>query len=492
MCLRRRPKQSRRTREISNNGLLQPYSDRQQGPVEGALLDSQPLAAINEEALAPRNLSAFGISNAQRQTSPTESQGTASTTIQMQKTDTMSNRSSSGVSETKFLYSQAERLLAFSMEVWFQDNDVPGRHIMETALKQVRTATGTTPTSRHVPEPDFARSKPYPVSINYAAWCFIGIKMAETASGDIHKHLKSSKRFYEQNIIYGLRHMSVADLPTTALFQALVSVIMDRVPSLGPGRIPKTTVAQDPISPVHGLYNLFSDMAEVQDAVVRALQHSKNSNSYSEQVENLERTVHGFRGDLEKVKIPTLANDASLISTCSFFAFANPIRSGPVRLQERHGRAIKMSISWLTTARKLLFYPMNPYFTLYAFMLAHNDVETYLLLSEITQGLLNETWNNDPFSELISLLSSLMDLASKMFLAQSGSSQQAECQISLSAGALPTALPGPLVLDEALVEEELFSPPIEWNEEGTSLADSLALMIDWDVPEAGRNSHSSN
>ncbi|CAI0649280.1 unnamed protein product [Colletotrichum noveboracense] len=125
---------------------------------------------------------------------------------------------------------------------------------------------------------------------------------------------------------------------------------------------------------------------------------------------------------------------------------------------------------------------MNPYFTLYAFMLAHNDVETYLLLSEITQGLLNETWNNDPFSELISLLSSLMDLASKMFLAQSGSSQQAECQISLS----------PLVLDEALVEEELFSPPIEWNEEGTSLADSLALMIDWDVPEAGRNSHSSN
>ncbi|CAI0649281.1 unnamed protein product [Colletotrichum noveboracense] len=291
----------------------------------------------------------------------------------------MSNRSSSGVSETKFLYSQAERLLAFSMEVWFQDNDVPGRHIMETALKQVRTATGTTPTSRHVPEPDFARSKPYPgvelidsiltlrnillvarygraqntgskyiadlqsvislptleaqwlalrdgqakeplrnhyiVSINYAAWCFIGIKMAETASGDIHKHLKSSKRFYEQNIIYGLRHMSVADLPTTALFQALVSVhavelcyildktssqIMDRVPSLGPGRIPKTTVAQDPISPVHGLYNLFSDMAEVQDAVVRALQHSKNSNSYSEQVENLERTVHGFRGDLEK------------------------------------------------------------------------------------------------------------------------------------------------------------------------------------------------
>ncbi|KAE9582982.1 hypothetical protein CGCF415_v008269 [Colletotrichum fructicola] len=133
--------------------------------------------------------------------------------------------------------------------------------------------------------------------------------MAETTSGDIHKHMKSSKRFYEQNIIYGLQRMSVADLPTTALFQALLSGIMDRAPSLGPGRIPKTTVPQDSIGPVQGLYNLFSGMAEVQDAVVRALRHPKNSNGYSEQIENLERTVHELRGDLEKVKISSLAND---------------------------------------------------------------------------------------------------------------------------------------------------------------------------------------
>ncbi|KAF0324917.1 hypothetical protein GQ607_007810, partial [Colletotrichum asianum] len=371
MCLRRRPKQSRRTREVSNNGLLQPSSERQQGPVKGALLETQPLTAFNEHTSAPRDLSVSEIANAHRQTSPTESQGTAGTTIKMQKTVTTSNHSSSGVSETKFLYSQAERLLAFSMEVWFQDNDVPGRHIMETALEQVRTATGTTPTSRHAPEPDSARSKPYPsvelidsivtwraqntgskyiadlqsvislpileaqwlalrngqakeplrnhyiVSVNYAAWCFIGIKMAETTSGDIHKHLKSSKRFYEQNIIYGLQHMSVADLPTTALFQALLSghavelcyildktlsQIMDRAPSLGPGRIPKTIIPQDSISPVHGLYNLFSDMAEVQDAVVRALRHPTNSNGYSEQVESMELTVHGIRADLEKFR----------------------------------------------------------------------------------------------------------------------------------------------------------------------------------------------
>ncbi|KAF5512821.1 hypothetical protein CGCA056_v011946 [Colletotrichum aenigma] len=268
----------------------------------------------------------------------------------MQETDTTSNHSSSEVSETKFLYSQAERLLVYSMEIRFKDNEFPGRHIMETALKQVRTATGTTSTSKHAPEPGFVRSKPYPsielidsilslislelleaqwlairngqvegplrnhyiVSVNYAAWCFIGIKMAETASGDIHKHLKSSKRFYEQNIIYGLQHMSVADLPTTALFQALLSgamfafnvgcferawtfnaaacrvyeslplsdsseaipvgqsdtkhafelgylldktlsQTMDRAPSLTPGRISERTVPQDSISPVYGL-----------------------------------------------------------------------------------------------------------------------------------------------------------------------------------------------------------------------------------------------
>lgn len=162
MCLRRRPKQSRRIREVSNNDLLQPNSDLQQGAVEEALLDSQPLTAINEHTSAPRDLSVSGIPNTQRQTSPTESQGTVGTTIQMQKTDATSNHSSSGISETKFLYSQAERLLSFSMQVWFQDNQFPGRHIMETALKQVRTATGTTPTSRHAPEPGFARSKPYP------------------------------------------------------------------------------------------------------------------------------------------------------------------------------------------------------------------------------------------------------------------------------------------------------------------------------------------
>lgn len=162
MCLRRRPKQSRRTREISDNGLLQPNSGRQQGPIEGALLDSQPLTAINEQTSAPRDLSVSGISNAQRQTSPTESQGTAGTTIQMQETDTTSNHSSSEVSETKFLYSQAERLLVYSMEIWFKDNEFPGRHIMETALKQVRTATGTTSTRKHAPEPGFVRSKPYP------------------------------------------------------------------------------------------------------------------------------------------------------------------------------------------------------------------------------------------------------------------------------------------------------------------------------------------
>ncbi|KAF4822051.1 hypothetical protein CGCSCA5_v002587 [Colletotrichum siamense] len=133
--------------------------------------------------------------------------------------------------------------------------------------------------------------------------------MAETTSGDIHKHMKSSKRFYEQNIIYGLQRMSVADLQTTALFQALLSGIMDRAPSLGSRRIPKTTALQDAIGPVQGVYNLFSDMAEVQDAVVCAPRHPKNSNGYSEQAKNLERTVHGLKGDLEKVKISSLAND---------------------------------------------------------------------------------------------------------------------------------------------------------------------------------------
>uniref|UniRef100_L2FGN5 Uncharacterized protein n=1 Tax=Colletotrichum fructicola (strain Nara gc5) TaxID=1213859 RepID=L2FGN5_COLFN len=460
------------------------------------------------------------------------------------------------------------------MEVWFQANNVPGRHVMETALKQVRTATGTTPTSRHAPEPGFARSKPYPsvelidsiltwrpqntgskyiadlqsvislpnleaqwlalrngqakgplrnhyiVSVNYAAWCFIGIKMAETTSGDIHKHMKSSKRFYEQNIIYGLQRMSVADLPTTALFQALLSGIMDRAPSLGPGRIPKTTVPQDSIGPVQGLYNLFSGMAEVQDAVVRALRHPKNSNGYSEQIENLERTVHELRGDLEKFRSaceadPFWPGEAAATSYAAsaimasvlqldLSASTDPLRQNELLAHARDslryllsalsylstgpdGYAIRLSISW-----KLLFYPMNSYFTLYAFMLAHNDVETYLLLSEITQGLLNETWDNEPFSEFISLLSSLMGLASKMFSTQSGFSQRAECQVSLSADGLTTARLGPLVLDGAIVEEELFSHPIEWNEEGMSLADSLALMVDWDVPEVGGESHSNN
>ncbi|KAF4412683.1 hypothetical protein CFRS1_v002439 [Colletotrichum fructicola] len=595
------------------------------------------LTAINEHTSAPRDLIVSGIPNAQRQTSPTESQETPGTTIQLQETDTTSNHSSSGVSETKLLYSQAERLLAFSMEVWFQANNVPGRHVMETALKQVRTATGTTPTSRHAPEPGFARSKPYPsvelidsiltwrpqntgskyiadlqsvislpnleaqwlalrngqakgplrnhyiVSVNYAAWCFIGIKMAETTSGDIHKHMKSSKRFYEQNIIYGLQRMSVADLPTTALFQALLSgamfafnvgcferawtfkaaacrvyeslphgdssvrvseaipagqsdtqhavelcyildktlsQIMDRAPSLGPGRIPKTTVPQDSIGPVQGLYNLFSGMAEVQDAVVRALRHPKNSNGYSEQIENLERTVHELRGDLEKFRSaceadPFWPGEAAATSYAAsaimasvlqldLSASTDPLRQNELLAHARDslryllsalsylstgpdGYAIRLSISW-----KLLFYPMNSYFTLYAFMLAHNDVETYLLLSEITQGLLNETWDNEPFSEFISLLSSLMGLASKMFSTQSGFSQRAECQVSLSADGLTTARLGPLVLDGAIVEEELFSHPIEWNEEGMSLADSLALMVDWDVPEVGGESHSNN
>lgn len=90
------------------------------------------------------------------------SQRTAGTTGQSQEMDTKPDEPSSGVSETKFLYSQAERLLAFSVEVWFQDKELPGRHIMKTALKKGRKATGTTPTSRHAPEPDFARSKPYP------------------------------------------------------------------------------------------------------------------------------------------------------------------------------------------------------------------------------------------------------------------------------------------------------------------------------------------
>lgn len=117
---------------------------------------------MNEQTSAPQNLSVSELMNAQLQTSSTELQETASATIQTQKIDTMSNRLSSEVGETKFFYSQAERLLAFSMEFCTKDNDCSGRHIMEAALKQVRTSTGTTPTSRHTPEPHFQRSMPYP------------------------------------------------------------------------------------------------------------------------------------------------------------------------------------------------------------------------------------------------------------------------------------------------------------------------------------------
>ncbi|KAH0435693.1 hypothetical protein CcaCcLH18_04802 [Colletotrichum camelliae] len=421
----------------------------------------------------------------------------------------------------------------------------------------------------------------YIVSVNYAAWCFIGIKMAETTSGEIHEHLKSSKRFYEQNIIYGLQHMSVADLPTTALFQALLSgamfafnvgcfekawtfnaaacrvyeslslidysvelsgefpagqldtnhafelcyildktlsQTMDRAPSLAPGRISQTTVSQDPISPVYGLYKLFSDMAEVQDAVVRALRHPRNTDSYSEQVEILERTVHGFRGNLKKFRgvcesdpfwageVAATAYAASAIMTSVLqldsLTLKNSLRQNELLADARdsltyllsalsclssvpEGYAIKMSISW-----KLLFYPMNPYFTLYGYMLSHRDVETYFLLSEVTQELVDSTWDNEPFGELISLLSLLMSLASGMFAAQSGPSQQTKSRVPSIAENLGTAPPESLVVDGPMTEE-LFSHPIEWNEEGVSLADSLALMVDWDVPEIGRESHSN-
>ncbi|KAF3797051.1 hypothetical protein GCG54_00009017 [Colletotrichum gloeosporioides] len=512
--------------------------------------------------------------------------------MQMQETDTTSNHSSSGVSETKFLYSQAERLLEFSMETWFKDEDSSGRHIMETALKQVRTATGTTPTSRHAPEPDFARSKPYPsvelidsiltwraqntgskyiadlqsvislptleaqwlalrngqakeplrnhyiVSVNYAAWCFIGIKMAETTSGDIHKHLKWSKKFYEQNIIYGLQHMSVADLPTTALFQALLSGTMDRAPCITLGRTSKTTVPQDSISPANGLYELFYNLAEVQDAVVRAVRGPKDTDSYSEHVESLERTVHELKGDLQNFRCISEIDPfwAGEVAATSYAASAimtsvlqldskNPKNSlrrnellaharGSLRYllsvlsrvsPEPEGCAIKLSISWyslfntsslhlcqqLTIVRKLLFYPMNPFFTLYGYMLAHSDFETYLMLSEVTHSLVNTMWDNEPFTELISLLSSLMGLASNMFSGQSGLSQQPKSQAPSIAESLGTARPELLVVDGQMTEEELFSHPIEWNEEEMSLADSLALIVDWDVPGIGRESHSN-
>ncbi|KAK2777835.1 hypothetical protein CKAH01_11881 [Colletotrichum kahawae] len=210
---------------------------------------------------------------------------------------------------------------------------------MEAALKQ---ANG--PLRNH-----------YIVSVNYAAWCFIGIKMAETTSAEIHEHLKSSKRFYEQNIIYGLQHMSVADLPTTALFQALLSGI----PSL---RI---------IMPIFR---------------TRGLRH---------------QNVHLM----------------------------------------------------------------------------------------VTQELVDSTWDNEPFGDLISLLSLLIGLASGMFAAQSGPSQQTKSRVPSIAENLGTAPPESVVVDGPMTEE-LFSHPIEWNEEGVSLADSLALMVDWDVPEIGRESHS--
>lgn len=119
------------------------------------------------------------------------------------------------------------------------------------------------------------------------------------------------------------------------LLDKTLSQTMDRAPSLTPGRISEPTVPQDSISPVYGLYKLFSDVAEVQDAVVRALRRPKNSHSHSEQVENLERTVHGLRGDLERVKKSALAKYPSLTLNCSVVVFAKPTASGPARLRQR-------------------------------------------------------------------------------------------------------------------------------------------------------------
>lgn len=132
---------------------------------------------------------------------------------------------------------------------------------------------------------------------------------------------------------------------------------------------------------------------------------------------------------------------------------------------------------------------MNPYFILYGYMLAHSDVETCLLLTEVTRGLMNLAWDNEPFTEFICLFSSLMDLTSNMLSGPTGPSQQTESQPPSIAKSLVTAHPGSLVVDGHMTEEGPFIHPIEWNEEGMSLADSLALMVDWDVPEIGRESH---
>lgn len=63
----------------------------------------------------------------------------------------------------------------------------------------------------------------YNVSVNYAAWAILGAKISESGNETMRRQLSSCRPIYERNIISALQQISVADLPTLPLFQALLS-----------------------------------------------------------------------------------------------------------------------------------------------------------------------------------------------------------------------------------------------------------------------------
>lgn len=61
------------------------------------------------------------------------------------------------------------------------------------------------------------------VSVNYAAWSYLEALISECTNLSLRDHLVARRMSYERNIIAGLKHIGVAETPSTSLFQALVA-----------------------------------------------------------------------------------------------------------------------------------------------------------------------------------------------------------------------------------------------------------------------------
>lgn len=61
------------------------------------------------------------------------------------------------------------------------------------------------------------------VSVNYAAWSYLGAMISECANLSLRNHLVARRMSYERSIIAGLKRIGVAEKPSISLFQALVA-----------------------------------------------------------------------------------------------------------------------------------------------------------------------------------------------------------------------------------------------------------------------------